>query len=145
MSEIHGDGPLFQPRTLEEWSEDVGNCLWWVFPVSEPPYCGTPNDRKWPEYHTHWTPIPIPKEPPWDLHRHKAELLVSDNCTIWHPQHGQLCMAEKHYDVTIYHPVRFMDKPSAWKWITDGCLADLQEGLGCLQIGFSNIMVKERK
>lgn len=77
------------PRPLEEWHEDLGNCLWWKFPIDEPPYVGSPldcgqavavtvsyyrdgevkEDTKthyvggWPGYHTHFTPIPIPPNP----------------------------------------------------------------------------------
>lgn len=47
-------------RPLDEWHEDDGPVLWWVFPVNEPPYCGTPNDDGWPRYHTHWTRLVIP-------------------------------------------------------------------------------------
>ena len=52
-----------QPRPLEEWGEDYGDVLWWVFPIEEPPYAGSPLDADWPGYHTHWTPI-IEPEPP---------------------------------------------------------------------------------
>lgn len=48
------------PRPLEEWHEDCGDVLWWLFPVREPPYCGTPLCTNWPGYHTHWTPTPMP-------------------------------------------------------------------------------------
>ncbi|WP_418026238.1 Lar family restriction alleviation protein [Paenibacillus sp. JJ1722] len=47
-------------RPLDEWGEDYGDVLWWKFPIVEPPYCGTPLDADWPDYHTHWTPITIP-------------------------------------------------------------------------------------
>ncbi|WP_091011963.1 MULTISPECIES: hypothetical protein [Paenibacillus] len=26
-----------------------------------PPYCGTPLDLDWPNYHTHWMPIVVPE------------------------------------------------------------------------------------
>lgn len=51
------------PRPLSEYHEDCGVVLWWAFPITEPPYVGTPNDRGWPRYHTHWTQILVPKEP----------------------------------------------------------------------------------
>lgn len=84
---------LFSPRPLDEWHEDMGPVLWWVFPLSEPPYVGSPLDcghtvevrtqfphvpheaqdkvrdltrifvGGWPGYHTHWTPIPKPNDP----------------------------------------------------------------------------------
>lgn len=73
--------------TLDEWSHEDGNVLWWKFPIDEPPYCGTPNDAGhavemhhyvggegkvkitrtfvggWPGYHTHWTRIEMPEAP----------------------------------------------------------------------------------
>jgi hypothetical protein len=50
-----------QPRS--EWSEDIGPVLWWSFPIDEPPYCGTPLDSDWPDYHTHWTYAISPNQP----------------------------------------------------------------------------------
>lgn len=72
-------------RPLEDWHEDIGDVLWWRFPIQEAPYCGTPLDLGqtveitvqahgvdkvmrtnvggWPGYHTHWTTIPIPEQP----------------------------------------------------------------------------------
>lgn len=74
------------PRPLDLWHEELGDVLWWRFPIDEPPYVGTPNDLGhtveiitqdgieprvasrcniggWPGYHTHWTPIVIPEPP----------------------------------------------------------------------------------
>lgn len=53
---------LNQARPIEDWHEDDGPVLWWIHPVEEPPYCGTPNDSDWPGYHTHWSQIPIPTQ-----------------------------------------------------------------------------------
>lgn len=47
-------------RPKDDWHEDMGAVLWWVFPIKEPPYCGTPVDTDWPGYHTHWTPLIVP-------------------------------------------------------------------------------------
>jgi hypothetical protein len=45
----------------EQWHEDgYGTCLWWRFPIEEPPWCGDPRDGDWPGYHTHFTRISIP-------------------------------------------------------------------------------------
>lgn len=52
----------FPARPLEEWSMDDGNVLWWILPVCEPPYVGTPLDGDWPGYHRHWTPIELPAD-----------------------------------------------------------------------------------
>ena len=51
------------PRPLEDWGEDYGDCLWWKFPIVEPPYCGNPLCADWPVYHTHFTKIYVPSEP----------------------------------------------------------------------------------
>lgn len=51
------------PRPEAEWHEDMGPKLWWRFPIEEPPYCGSPLDTEWPDYHTHFTPIPLPEVP----------------------------------------------------------------------------------
>lgn len=67
-------------RPIEEYHEDMGDVLWWKFPVEEPPYVGSPHDLGrsveitirdsireysyteniggWPGYHTHFTPLP---------------------------------------------------------------------------------------
>lgn len=50
-------------RPLAEWHEDDGPALWWAFPVNEAPWCGQPIDDDWPHYHTHWTPLVIPRQP----------------------------------------------------------------------------------
>lgn len=52
-----------KPRPLDDWHEDVGDVLWWRFPIREAPYVGTPGDSDWPGYHTHWTRIICPEAP----------------------------------------------------------------------------------
>ena len=47
----------------EEWTEDNGIVLWWFFPISEPPFLGTPFDENFPDWVTHWTPLIVPKNP----------------------------------------------------------------------------------
>ncbi|NQX57525.1 hypothetical protein [Paenibacillus qinlingensis] len=42
----------FIPILIDEWHEDKGDVLWWSFPIQEPPYCGSPLDSDWPDYHT---------------------------------------------------------------------------------------------
>ena len=49
-------------RLAKHWDEDLGDCLWWDFPVEEPPYCGTPLDDDFPKYKTHFTELHIPEE-----------------------------------------------------------------------------------
>jgi hypothetical protein len=50
-------------KPLQDWYESDGPCLWWKFPVEEPPYVGSPLDEDFPEYLTHFTAIPVPKDP----------------------------------------------------------------------------------
>lgn len=49
---------LHTARPLSEWHEDLGVALWHHFPICEPPYCGDPLASDWPDYHTHWSPVP---------------------------------------------------------------------------------------
>lgn len=50
------------PIPIEEWHEDEGDCLWWKFPIVEPPYCGSMLDCGFTEdYYTHFTRIIIPE------------------------------------------------------------------------------------
>lgn len=60
-------------RLAKHWDEDLGDCLWWDFPVEEPPYCGTPLDDDFPRYKTHFTELHIPdeveEEPKWVVKR----------------------------------------------------------------------------
>jgi hypothetical protein len=35
-------------KHYDAWHEDFGNVLWWLFPIVEPPYVGTPLDDDWP-------------------------------------------------------------------------------------------------
>lgn len=51
------------PKPIEEWDEDYGDCLWWSFPVEEPPYCGSPLDVDFPDYVTHFTQLILPISP----------------------------------------------------------------------------------
>jgi hypothetical protein len=50
-----------RPRALDDWHEEDGGALWWKFPIVEPPYVGSPLSEDFPEYVTHWTPLPLPK------------------------------------------------------------------------------------
>jgi hypothetical protein len=51
-------------RYFSEWHEDYGPVLWWTWPVTEPPYAGTPNDSDWPVFWRGsivWTPMIVPE------------------------------------------------------------------------------------
>lgn len=56
--------PPVLARPLGEWHEDMGDVVWWKFPMDEPAYIGSPLAEDWPGYHTHWTPHP-PVPPTW--------------------------------------------------------------------------------
>ena len=47
-------------KERKSWHEDDGAVLWWKFPITEPPYAGTPLDDDFPDYVTHYTTIPLP-------------------------------------------------------------------------------------
>jgi hypothetical protein len=81
----------------------------------------------------------------WDCHAHREELKVSGEATVWHPEQGQLCYIDKHYDALLFHPVRFKSVPAAWEWTRTGCIADVQEGLSCLGVVFTKHCLVERK
>jgi hypothetical protein len=73
----------------------------------------------------------------WDCHKHRKDLRVSDACTVYHPDKGQLSYWEVHYDCTLYYPIQFIDKAAAHKWIENGTIAEIQEGMSCLRVGFT--------
>lgn len=54
--------PPLLARPLNEWHEDMGDVVWWKFPVDEPAWIGSPLASDWPGYHTHWTPHPAVPE-----------------------------------------------------------------------------------
>lgn len=84
---------LLTLRPAREYREDMGPVLWWLVPITEPPYVGSPRDcghtvelhteaphvqhnlqeeprdvtrifvGGWPGYHTHWSPIPMVVQP----------------------------------------------------------------------------------
>jgi len=60
---ISGCNHCLIARPIEEWHEDMGEQLWWRFPIDEAPYVGSPTYNDWPSYHTHFTPIPMPDAP----------------------------------------------------------------------------------
>jgi hypothetical protein len=39
---------ILKTSPYEDWHEDEGAVLWWLIPIAEPPYVGTPNDDDWP-------------------------------------------------------------------------------------------------
>lgn len=64
LNEPFGNSEELRPRPLDDWDEEIGPVLWFCWRdgewLGEPPYCGSPLDSDWPEYHTHFLPLP-----PW--------------------------------------------------------------------------------
>ena len=58
LSKVYKDATTL--RSIDDWHEDDGDCLWWKTPIEEPPYCGSPLCEDWPGYHTHFTRIILP-------------------------------------------------------------------------------------
>lgn len=52
------NGRLHTLRPEADYHEDMGPVLWWIWPICEPPYCDQPGDSDWPDYHTHFSPLP---------------------------------------------------------------------------------------
>lgn len=86
----------------------------------------------------------VAKAEQWNVHEHREELLSSDAATVYHLDHGQLCWWEVHWECILYHPIRFIDRHAAQKWIEGGCIAEIQESLSILQIGFSTVLIDVR-
>lgn len=50
---------LTRPRPKRDWHEDMGDVLWFHFPVQEPPWVGTPLTSTWiKNWYTHFLPLP---------------------------------------------------------------------------------------
>lgn len=80
----------------------------------------------------------------WDCHEHREELQVSSQNSVYHLEQGQLCFWDVRHDCILYYPILFADKAAAWKWIHSGCIAQIQESMSYLRVGFSTVMFKER-
>jgi len=85
----------------------------------------------------------LKKEKRWDVHDHKDELYVSLFYTVYHPEKGQLCTWERETYAIVYLPIQFKTKALAYKWIESGTIAEIQEGMTCLRVGFTNLCFKE--
>lgn len=87
----------------------------------------------------------MPSEERWNCHEHRDELQVSFQATVYHHLHGQLCYTERTNDCYLHIPIQFKDTAAAYRWIEKGCIADLQEGMGTLQIGFTTKCLTPRE
>ena len=64
-------------------------------------------------------------------------MLVSDAATVYHPERGQLCYFDRRWDCVLSYPIQFKNKAAAMNWIKSGTIAEIQEGLSMLAVGFS--------
>ena len=101
-------------------------------------------------YDSQWIDeAPIPVKPvtseKWDCHKHKDELGVSAFCTIFHLDHGQLCMVKNHQDCLVFLPIVFENHQQACEWIREGSIANLQAKFNTLAIQFSKKCVLPQK
>ena len=71
-----------EAHLAEHWNEDIGDVLWWDFPVEEPPYCGTPLDEHFPKYKTHFTTIDMPNE----IEKPKRWVVRQGGSEVWYLQ-----------------------------------------------------------
>lgn len=53
-----------EAKPIDMWHEELGDVMWWKFPLQEPPYVGSPLCDSWPGYHTHFTALPTPPTQP---------------------------------------------------------------------------------
>lgn len=66
--------------------------------------------------------------------REECEITIFD--TVVHPEYGQLCQWNSKWNYIAFLPIQFKDKQAAYKWISEGTIAQLQEGLNNLCVGF---------
>lgn len=78
----------------------------------------------------------------WDCHDHRDELQVSHQCTVYHPEHGQLCYGMRQFFSWLYFPIRFGSRAAALKWVESGWISELQEGLSVLNVGFTKVCME---
>jgi hypothetical protein len=80
-------------------------------------------------------------ESPWDYTNHREELHVSNSGFVFHHKHGILCEGAIKGDYFVANPVRFKTRADAWAWIREGTIAEVQENLANLRVGFINIII----
>lgn len=97
-------------RLAKHWDEDLGDCLWWNFPVEEPPYCGTPLDDDFPKYKRHFTELHIPdeveEEPKWKIINDQKYCLTSIEAGYGNSLHWA-------FDSTKKKPILFDNEETA--------------------------------
>ncbi len=55
-----------------------------------------------------------------------------------------LCVGTDRYDVTVYNPISWSTYGEAQKWINEGCIAEIQESLMILDVGFRKELIVRR-
>ncbi|MDB1686618.1 hypothetical protein [Enterococcus durans] len=114
-----------EAHLAEHWNEDIGNVLWWDFPVEEPPYCGTPLDDDFPKYKTHFTELHIPdeveEEPKWKIINDQKYCLTSIEAGYGNSLHWA-------FDSTKKRPILFDNEETAMytAYITGGIVEKVE-------------------
>ena len=106
-------------RLAKHWDEDLGDCLWWDFPVEEPPYCGTPLDDDFPKYKTHFTELHIPDEVEQEQ---KWKIINDQNYCLTSIEAGYGNSLHWAFDSTKKKPILFDNEETAMytAYITGG-------------------------
>ena len=106
-------------RLAKHWDEDLGDCLWWDFPVEEPPYCGTPLDDDFPKYKTHFTDLHIPDEVEQEQ---KWKIINDQNYCLTSIEAGYGNSLHWAFDSTKKKPILFDNEETAMytAYITGG-------------------------
>lgn len=70
----------------------------------------------------------------------KDELRVGIGSIVYHREYGVLCQGIKESGGMAFHAIQFKDNAAAWRWIEDGCIAEVQEGTSNLAVSFSTVL-----
>lgn len=97
-------------KLAKHWNEDLGDCLWWNYPIEEPPYCGTPLDDDFPKYKTHFTELYIPDEVEQEQ---KWKIINDQNYCLTSIEAGYGNSLHWAFDSTKKRPILFDNEETA--------------------------------
>ncbi|KQN96899.1 hypothetical protein [Paenibacillus sp. Leaf72] len=104
-----------KPRPLDEWHDDLGDVLWWFFPIQEPPYCGSPLDADWPDYHTHWTPIIIPSQP--KVRKYTVAMDTNGSEEYMRAKYGDDCFTDNIGNAVLFDTLEELPELAAHEYV----------------------------
>lgn len=72
---------------------------------------------------------------------------ISDDCwvIVHKPTDTMLCQSWRYFEWMLSEPIKFKTAGNARKFVTEGCIADIQESLTNLNIGFVNEQMRRVK